>query len=147
MVADAFDNGARSGVANGKAFSGTTRGEEQPTGCAVEGYVAEESVGFALLSDAAATADDEFPAAEPFADEVVSQTFKGEGHSRRREGAEGLAGGAVEIEGDLRSRNRRIVGPILRDFAGEAGAKGAVLVGDTGVEREWHAGFVRGEGG
>ena len=101
VVANTFDHGIRSGVANRKALACAARGKKPAAGCAVQRDVADERVSLALLRNASATADNEFAAAETFTDEIIGEAFEGERHSIRSEGSERLAGSAVEIEGEL----------------------------------------------
>ena len=77
MVANAFDDGMGSGVANSKTLACASRGKKPAAGCAIQRDVADEGVSRALLRDASATTDDEFAAAKAFADKVVRKTFEG----------------------------------------------------------------------
>ncbi len=76
VIAHAFDDGKSAGVAHREALACATGGKEPAAGCAVERDVAEQSMFFALEGDASAPADNQFAAAEPFADEIVRQAFE-----------------------------------------------------------------------
>ena len=98
VIAHAFDDGPCSGVANREALASAARGKEPAAGRAVEGDVSEKGVRLALLSDATASANDEFAAAETLADEVVGEAFEREGHALCSKCSERLPRSAVQIE-------------------------------------------------
>ena len=62
VVADAFDDGQGSGVADGEAFAGAAGGEEGSAGGSVEGDVAEDDVELGLEGGTALSAEDDFAA-------------------------------------------------------------------------------------
>ncbi len=114
VVAGALDHGQGAGVADGEALAGHTLQIHFAAGGAVEADVADHDV---LLGDEAGGArrvNDHLAAGEALAHVVAGVAFELEGDALGQEGAEGLAGRAVELD--------------VNGVFGEAG--GAVAAGD-----------------
>ena len=108
VVADAFDDGQGSGVADGEALAGAAGSEEGSAGGSVERDVAEDDVQLGLEGGTALASEDDFAAGQALADEVVGDSFEDELHAGDGEGSEGLAGDAGHLEDD------RVLGRDLR---------------------------------
>src|SRR6202022_3309355 len=96
MVAGAFDDRDRAGIAHREAFAGDAAEIAFALDRAVHHGVADDD-GF-LRHDAgiARRLDDDAPARQALADIVVAFAFEIEGDAARQPGAEGLARGALE---------------------------------------------------
>ena len=87
------------------------------------------------------SAEDEFPAAEAFTDEVIGQPFEDELHSRHSEGAKGLAGDALKIERQGRGQH---IEPARDQLPSQARAEGTIGIGNASAERKRYAGGAGG---
>ena len=96
VVADAFNNGGGAGVADGEALAGDAVEISFAAGCAVEDDVADEDAFLRQEAGGLGRIGDDAAAGEAFAEVVVGVAFKLEGDAVGNEGAEALAGGAVE---------------------------------------------------
>ena len=145
VIADTFDDGQGSGVADGEALAGAAGGEEGSAGSSVERDVAKNDVQFGLEGGAALAAKDDFAAGEALADEVIRHALQDKLHSWNGEGSKGLAGDAGHFEGE-RCLRIRPVSVEHSELAGETRAEGAVFVGDERVEDKMLAVTVSSEG-
>ena len=129
VVADAFDDSASARVADGEALAGAAGDPEAAAGRAVEDGVADDDGVFADVAGALGRGDGDHAAAHALADVVVGFAAEVEAEAACEECAEGLAGGAVEVEFEGAGLHAAVA-VALGDFAGDACADGAVLVGD-----------------
>ena len=117
------------GVADAEALAGDAVDVGLAGGGAVEGDVADEDVFLRLEERALGRIDDDLGAGEALADVVVGIAFEREGHARRAEGGERLAGAAVELELDGVVR-QALAAVFAGEFAAGDGADDAVDVDD-----------------
>ena len=100
VVAHALNHGGDAGVADGETLAGAAVDVDLTGGGAVEGHIADDDVVLGLEAGVGRRVDDEFAAGQAFAKIVVGVALDGERHAARDEGAEALAGGALETEAD-----------------------------------------------
>ena len=127
VVADAFDDRGRAGVANREALAGDAVEERFAAGRAVESNVADQDIFFRSKAGSARRIDDDAAAGEAFADVVVGLAFERERDALGEKRAEALSGRAGELNAD------RVVGQsggavAARDLAAQHGADGAMHV-------------------
>ena len=129
MIAAAFDDGFRAGVADAEAFADDAADVDLAVDRAVADDVAGDDVLLGAEGRVLGREDGDAPAGQAFADVVVGVAFQQQRDAAGEEAAEALAGRAGELEGD------RVVGQaglavLLGDFARERGADGAIGVLD-----------------
>ena len=97
MVADGFHDGVHAAVADAETFARHAADVNLAGRRAVKRHVADDDV---FLGDECGTLrriNNDFAAAQAFAEIIVGVAFEFEGHARGHERAEALAGAAVEI--------------------------------------------------
>ena len=129
MVAGALDDGDGAGVADGEALAGDAAEIALAGDGAVEHGVADDDRLFRHDAGVLRRAHDEAAAGEALADIVVGLADEVEGDAGGQPGAEALAAGAGQRDGDgvLGQAGEAVA---LGDLAGEHGAGGAVGVAD-----------------
>ena len=100
VVADALDDGHRTGVADAEAFTGHSADERLTRGCAVERDVADDDVVLGASRRSARWQNDETSAGESLAHVVVRLTAERQRDAARKPGAERLTRGTVELDVD-----------------------------------------------
>src|SRR5436190_11632247 len=112
VITNTLDNRRRAGVAHGEAFPGPSGAEELTAGRAVEDGVAEQH-GVPYV--AGRRQHDDAAAAHPLPDVVVRLADQLHLDARGEEGAEALAGTALEPRPNAAGRRRRPEAPAYLD--------------------------------
>ena len=129
MIADGFDHGVHPGVADAESFARHAAKVGLAAGRAVERDVADNHVVLGFERRRFGRINNEFAAAQTFAEIIVGVTFEFKRHAARYEAAEALARAAVELE--LNRVFGQSVRPVLPGhFAAGDGADDAVDVAD-----------------
>ena len=104
MITDTLDDGGSARVADGKALAGDTSEKGFAFGCTVENGIADDDVVRGFAPEAGTRTDDDPPTRQALADIVVGFANQVQGHAARQKRAEGLAGGAreMDVDGSLR---------------------------------------------
>jgi hypothetical protein len=133
MITDALDDGGGPRVADSKALAGDTGEEGFALGRAVEDGIADDDVVRRLATETGTRTDDDPPTRQALADVVVGFANQVQGHAARQKGAEGLPGGAGEMDVDGAVRQSGV--PVaLGHPAGEHRPDGAVDVAHRQVD-------------
>src|SRR3990172_3725066 len=145
VVAAALDDGDCAAVAHREPLPRDAAGEQAAAGGAVKRDVADEDVLLRHERGAPRRVDDYLAARKPLSDVVVGVALQPEGDAGGQEGAEALAGGAVEADRD------RIVGEAVEavaagQLAAQYRADGAVHVADRHLYRHGLAALEGGLG-
>src|SRR5258708_2142425 len=129
MIADGFDAGADSAVANAESFAGHAADVGLAARRPVEGDIADDDIVLWHEGGLIGRENDDLAAGQTFADIIVGVTLEGEGHAPGHEGAETLAGAASEMNFD-RVFGQTLGSPSPGDLAAYDGADDAVDVAD-----------------
>ena len=105
MIAYAFNNRGRAGVADGKALAGDTVQENLTGSGAIQNDVADEDAFFGQEAGGLGRIGDDAPARQSLAEIVVGVAFQFERDTGGNERAEALAGRALESEWIVPSGN------------------------------------------
>ena len=100
MVADAFHDRARAGVAHAEALPSGAAQEDLAAGGAVPDDIARDDIALGDQARRDRRPDRDAPAGQAFPDVVVRLAEQPQADARREERAEGLAGLAREVDGD-----------------------------------------------
>jgi hypothetical protein len=128
MIADRFHNRIYTRVADAEPFASHAVDVDFAAGGSVESNVADDDVFGGDEGGLGRWVEDDFTAAESFADVVVGIAFEFEGDSFGDECAKALSGTALEVE--VNGVFGESVPVFFGDFVTEDGTDGAVDVAD-----------------